>query len=78
MQLVIHDNGEYQFTMSKGEVTLSKVSAGWEMVGNRLVFADLSGINHPKAVYDSDKGTISFENDGVTLQQRGESQGFKC
>ena len=56
--------------MSKGEVILSKVSAGWEMVGNRLVFVDLSGLNHPKAVYDSDKGTISIENDGVTLVLR--------
>ena len=66
----VYDSSEYQFTISKGEVILSKVSAGWDMFGNRLVFTDLSGINHPKAIYDANKGSISIENDGVTLVLR--------
>ena len=66
----VYDSSEYQFTISKGEVILSKVSAGWDMFGNRLVFTDVSGINHPKALYDSESQTILIENDGVTLVLR--------
>ena len=56
--------------MSKGEVILNKVSAGWEILGDQIIFADLSGIKHPKAVYDSESQTISMKNDGVTLMLR--------
>ena len=70
VQLVIYSDGNYDFHMSKGEVILREVSAGWKMIDNQLVFADLSGINHPKATYDADNGTISIENEGVILVLR--------